>query len=802
MHHGKVPPDSEALFAYRRMLIEQLRYMVFAGLNVEGEHNLLLADRYIERTLVTLGAEPDAPDSRKLADLAHAPAARVALVGEPFAGKTTCLHRLALACAGGQEAASYPLADWPGLPPLPILLRARESLALVGASEIGEDLPSPFAFLPAIEAFVQSSDMGLPGQLAQALETGGCLVLIDGDHLADAGDGAIFRMAIERFVARHPDNRYIVTCRSPMVDALLPLAGFAAYTLAPLGDQEVDGAIAGWYPGLAGEADLAPDALAERIGILQGRLRGDERLRSLVGNPLALELCVRAYAGGCPLSALRPAVLRQLIALASVRVGAEHTPDHAAPVTAAQQLSLLQALALEIHSLSRPSATPDALPYASVEALLCEGLAAFGVPRQRAIEQIVPHMLASWQRQGLVLAAGVPPSYGMPWQPLRDYLAARALAARPDFMARAFGLRDDPRWREIVLFATYELAREGAPVAALALPRLLIDAAPRGERGAPDILLAAQCLREIKGYMEPEPGLRDEVCERLTALTGLRAAPIADRLKAGLLLGHLGDPRFSGPLPPLVQVAAGPFVFGSLDGYEDEGPVQRVDLPAFAIGVHPVTNQEYARFLAAAPSYPRPRYWHDQRFNNPSQPVVGVTWEDASSYCAWLTASLRQAGLIADELVVRLPLEAEWEKAASWEPKRRVKRRYPWGNEWSSARANTADGRGSWLTAPVGCYPDGVSAYGVHDLIGNVWEWTASEYASYPGAAAPFHEVGSYTLRGSSCASLPSNTRCTFRSRLPTNYWRYHLGFRIVVARSSASSQSSVVSRQYGGSGY
>ena len=68
-------------------------------------------------------------------------------------------------------------------------------------------------------------------------------------------------------------------------------------------------------------------------------------------------------------------------------------------------------------------------------------------------------------------------------------------------------------------------------------------------------------------------------------------------------------------------------------------------------------------------------------------------------------------------------------------------------------------------------------------MIGNVWEWMANEYANYPGAHTQFHEEGSYTLRGLSCISLPSNARCTYRSRLPASYWRYHLGFRIVIAR-------------------
>jgi formylglycine-generating enzyme required for sulfatase activity len=231
----------------------------------------------------------------------------------------------------------------------------------------------------------------------------------------------------------------------------------------------------------------------------------------------------------------------------------------------------------------------------------------------------------------------------------------------------------------------------------------------------------------------------------------------------------------------MIQIPAGPFVMGKKDGYDDERPEQHVLVAAFAIGIYPVTCKEYAAFLDDT-AHQLPRYWHDTRFNNMSYPVVGVTWHDAVAYCAWLNARLGQAGLRAPDLVVRLPLETEWEKAASWDPRSQTKRLYPWGNEWNDARANTAAGRGDWMTTPVGCYPEGVSAYGLHDCIGNVWEWTASVYRSYPGAAAPFEEPGSYTLRGSSCVSLPTHTRCTFRSRLVASYWRYHLGFRIVIA--------------------
>ena len=296
-------------------------------------------------------------------------------------------------------------------------------------------------------------------------------------------------------------------------------------------------------------------------------------------------------------------------------------------------------------------------------------------------------------------------------------------------------------------------------------------------------------------------------------MAAAHAATIA--LAGDVMLGRLVDPRFADPLPPLAQIDAGVFVFGANDApYDEERPAQRIDLPSYQIGVYPVTNAEYARFLAARPGHPKPHYWYDPRFNNPAQPVVGVTWHDAVAYAAWLTRTLAAEGRLPAGMVVRLPLETEWEKAATWGPRARVKRRFPWGDHWIAGIANVAetragpDGRSRWATTPVGCFPGSVSPYGVHDLIGNVWEWTASSIDAPPrrsdmagGARTTLSErlhgdpsgaTGSekrrhYILRGSSFNSTTAHARATYRgSHLPPDYWRYNIGFRIVIARPIA----------------
>jgi formylglycine-generating enzyme required for sulfatase activity len=232
--------------------------------------------------------------------------------------------------------------------------------------------------------------------------------------------------------------------------------------------------------------------------------------------------------------------------------------------------------------------------------------------------------------------------------------------------------------------------------------------------------------------------------------------------------------------PCLAIVPTGPAQIGYDHGFPDEAPAHRVDVPIFAIGVYLVTNRDYAAFLIDA-DMPSPCYWQDAHFNQYDQPVVGVTWGAAQAYCSWLTSRMQTAGMLPAEQVVRLPTEVEWEKAASWNPVLEQARRYPWGDEWDDARAVTA-ATGTDFPLPVAQTPGGASAYGVHGMLGNVWEWTASLYASYIGSDTPIASPNHYVIRGGSCALLPTHLRCSYRCRLPPYAWRYHLGFRIVVA--------------------
>jgi formylglycine-generating enzyme required for sulfatase activity len=212
----------------------------------------------------------------------------------------------------------------------------------------------------------------------------------------------------------------------------------------------------------------------------------------------------------------------------------------------------------------------------------------------------------------------------------------------------------------------------------------------------------------------------------------------------------------------LIRIPAGQFWMGSDDGAENERPRHRVVLDEFYIARHPVTNAQYAQFMKET-GHKEPYYWDDKRFNQPNQPVVGVTWRDAMEYCQW-------AGL-------RLPTERQWEKAARGTDGRT----WPWGNEPPDERRCNFSGNVG-ATTEVGSYPDGASPYGCQDMAGNVWEWCVSKWRdSYKGEPDDSIEGDALrVLRGGCWWDDANAVRCAFRGRSGPRDWLDLRGFRCV----------------------
>ena len=167
----------------------------------------------------------------------------------------------------------------------------------------------------------------------------------------------------------------------------------------------------------------------------------------------------------------------------------------------------------------------------------------------------------------------------------------------------------------------------------------------------------------------------------------------------------------------MVLVNAGGFTRGidntKNNNFMDEAPAKMIYLSSYYIDKFEVSNSKYTEFIIAT-DHPAPAYWDHRKLNQPSQPVTGVNWFDADTYCHWANK--------------RLPTEAEWEKAARG-PAGSI---YPWGNKIEYSKANFAKEKSGqkYITDSVDAHPDGISYYGAYNMAGNVFEWVQDWYSS------------------------------------------------------------------------
>lgn len=323
---------------------------------------------------------------------------------------------------------------------------------------------------------------------------------------------------------------------------------------------------------------------------------------------------------------------------------------------------------------------------------------------------------------------------------------------------------------------------DAAPVV-MANPNTLSD---RAAMGLPDTFASRTGTRPLHRH----PDLYGVPADALVEVAQDSAQPYSRRLAAGSLLGLLGDPRVRVDDPPMADVPAARVRLGldddrvagvterwrhagvQPDWIAKECPSYEVDLAAFRIAVHPVTNAEYRCFLEDTAGTVLPTSWrfgaYPQELDN--HPVWTVPPEAADAYAAWLAARTGRA--------FRLPTEAEWEYAASGGDGRE----FPWGEAFGPGAANTVE-HGPLTTTPIGVHPSGVSPFGAHDMAGNVEEYTADEYRPYPGGTGVHDDLmattGDYRIaRGGSFTRFGDLARCRRRH----GWYRreiYAMGFRL-----------------------
>lgn len=387
----------------------------------------------------------------------------------------------------------------------------------------------------------------------------------------------------------------------------------------------------------------------------------------------------------------------------------------------------------------------------------------------------------------------------------QEYLAAKALGGKGEEEQKSLLLRPkilyDSEWREVLLLFGGVLRRQGVGKVD-GFFRAILDKAMEKKKLTDEarfVGLIGAMLRDLVAFKyELTDLLYAEMLDRVMAIFDrdkAKTIPLEVRLEAADALGQAGDPRLEAD--PVIDIPGGRFWMGAQkrdtkarnfdpDAVEDEFPVHEVELSSFAISKYPITVGQYRRFIEDG-GYEEERYWEaggfgefkepdkwEEQLQYPSRPVVYVSWYEAAAYACWAGG--------------RLPTEAEWERAARGPDEEY--RKYPWGNNKPTGEtANFSESNVGHIT-PVGVFPEDCSPEVVIDLAGNVWEWCWDWYGSEYYKSCEQQGVvkdprgpkkgADRVVRGGSFFYRRSDLRCGDRSRDGPRDRVSFGGFRVV----------------------
>jgi len=717
---------------------------------------------------------------------------RLVLLGDPGGGKSTFVNHLAYLCAGarlGEESGWLAAQD--NLFPAP-LLPLRVIVRRWSSSLTAKDKPGPeLVYAGLMEATGLERDA-----LLQRLNQADTLILLDGLDEAPGADPnnpanldrrRLIVASVDAFCSARPACRVLVTCRvKPYQQPAYRLAQMPALALAPLDDERIERFLLRWYGEMARTGSNPAKAEADRAQ-LQAALARRPDLRQMAAIPLLATMLARVNArSGLPdnRADLYHECVEQLLwewEDAKSREGGERSglvdllQADGAGLKRGDLERVLWELTFAAHAQSG-AATAD-LPAAALRAKL-----AAKHPRRHDGWAWADRVVALMAERSGLLVESEAGTFTFPHRTFQEYLAARWLLEQEECPQLAAVLAESDTWREVVLLACgYATSKSAYNRTQAILFELAAGTEFTTEDARRRLLVAGQ------GWLEFGPHravgatgdlLKKNMPPLLTRLMQDRDAPPAQRLEAGLILADLHI--LPADLDEFVLLPA-----------NDAVPY------AFKIGKYPVTNAQYRRFVEAGgysedkPWWTEkaaaeldkynegwrdgPRYWDNADLNRSTQPVVGISWYQAVAYCVWLTAKLRGVRSISADQEVRLPTEAEWERAARGphprplSPIGRWENEYPWGGVFDPARANTAESKLN-QTSPVHQYPHGATPESVWDLAGNVWEWTAQ-----------INKDGSVPIRGGSAWNEAKHATASSRLRnLPLNRLSSR-GFRCVV---------------------
>ncbi len=663
----------------------------------------------------------------------------------------------------------------------------------------------------------QQAILGLPADFFERMLGQGqaCILLLDGlDEVASERERPLVRQAVETLAHNEGIRHILVTSRSRAYQGQSMLdPDFRMAEVQPMSPKQVNALTGRWCEAVYDEL-RAPDetaALQAEIGHLEGlrRARGEQ---PLVTSPLLVTIVAIVHHNKNRLPDQRAALYDNCVDVLLAepnRLSVETTQELADwGGTPTEKRDWLAFLAFKMMSAGEKAGR--SVGVAQMRVWLRPRIASKR-GEDKAGAELDAFVQAMAERGSLLDERDG--EYRFLHLSFQEYLAAYHLAesAREvdkiaDFLEEE-GRLGQSWWREtVLLIAEYLGLKNQDP--ALAFARRLAAAPTAGELALAGAELAGASFLELDSR---DAATRKAVSDRLVSLVADRklTAPGPLRAAAGRILARLGDPRPGVGLDPATGlpdlawsdvIAPGPFPMGNDKGEagdKDEIPrfICRLITQPYRISRYPITVAQYNVFVAAG-GYHKAGYWtqagwdwrrrngvegperYGEAFQTPNHPQVGVSWYEAVAFCRWLSEQSGQD--------IRLPTEAEWERAA----RHTDARRNPWGNTGKVAELCNMNDTGIGSTSAVGLFPAGDAFCGAADMAGNVWEWCSTKWqGNYEEYEKKVDDdlAGSAVrvLRGGSWNLHPGLAASAFRSGYDPNYPRYVWGFRVLV-RSSA----------------
>ncbi len=824
---------NEVLGAYRNILKESLQRLPLRGIDIGGsdptsdEAVMELEQVYVQLDTKTstekggkerkdgIKLEPDELAHKEMRSLSALEAVArnrsVVILGDPGSGKSTFVNHLTLRFL--MRKGYHDIKDeegnsiWPesevDLLPIHIVLRDFAK----SVSDTGEQAEARHLW-EFICKRLKDQELDYADEIIKkALQAGTAIVLLDGlDEIPTKEVRSFVRDAVERFSQRYQKSRFVVTCRvlsyqNP--EWQLNNKAFPSFELAPFDSGKIDCFISAWYSDLERMKALNK-ATADNLQVkLREAVKRDD-LSRIASNPLLLTVMalVNTHKGRLPDA--RALLYEETVEILLWRWEQIKRSDEKdlprlrellidAGRTDIDLKKCFWQLAYNAHKGSNESDSESLAGITQWD--LLKGLAALHPDRSMDwAEQVVE---TTKMRAGLLLERD-DEVYTFPHRTFQEYLAGAHLSSLNNFAEEALSLIESSSlWREVILLATGRLVYLSGDIdKPLALVgELLTKAKENDENGWRSVWLAGEVLVEIGPNRIKDRSFGIELKERVQGelvelLEGGCLNPV-ERAAAGTVLGYLGDPRFDperwylpvGESYGFVEIPEGQFSMGSdsntdKDAFDWEKPKHTVNLSKYSISKYPVTVAQFRVFIEDS-GYDAGKEW---KIGMDNHPVVDVSWDDAVTYCKWLSQKLNEKGLGE----VRLPTEAEWEKAARG-AKESV---YPWGNKPDINKMNYNE-TGIGCTSPVGCFPGCDNPYGLLDMNGNVDEWVLDRYNNSYYANSPENNPQGPTdgvyrvIRGGSWASFARDCRSAFRFRLDPDFRNYFAGFRLVLPRSA-----------------